>query len=265
MSDESRSSPPPPPARSPIGAGDTVASSRPGLSALAVTAFVVALAGFCPLMGLPAIVLGFIAHRRISRRPTVLRGRGLALWAIAIGSATSIAWLSVWNHVGTRMLDVLSGRMEVVVATAVDASIVGDAASLRSVLDGPAVDPAEIDAFFADVREAGLATGRVSVVRFEQTETGMTPKIVAAVRILTDDGTRWTGEAGFRLRPPPFRGFSIEDLAAEPRLLSLRLFGPDGRAVRFRFGDRIDETTVEDDSTIPAPAVPESALPQPTP
>ncbi len=238
MSDESRSSPPPPPARSPIGAGDTVASSRPGMSALAVTAFVVALAGLCPLMGLPAIVLGFVAHRRILRRPNVLRGRGLALWAIAIGSATSLAWLSVWNHVGTRMLDVLSGRMEVVVATAVDASIVGDAASLRSVLDGPAVDPAEIDAFFADVREAGLATGRVSVVRFEQTETGMTPKIVAAVRIMTDDGTRWTGEAGFRLRPPPFRGFSIEELAAEPRLLSLQVFGPEGRAVRYRVGSR---------------------------
>ncbi len=235
------------------------------MSALAVAAFVVALTGFCPLMGLPAIVLGFVAHRRISRRPNVLRGRGLALSAIAIGSASSIVWLSWWNHVGSSMLAVLSGRMEIVVASAVEAAVDGDDAGLRSVLDGPAVDPAEIDAFFADAREAGLAEGRVSVVRFEETETGMTPRIVAAVRILSEDGTRWTGEAGFRLRPPPFRGFSIEDLAAEPRLLSLRLFGPDGRAVRFRFGDRIDETTAEDNSTIPGPAVPESALPQPTP
>jgi hypothetical protein len=239
MSDEPRLPPPPPPPRSPIPAGAAVPASGPVTSGLAVVAFVIALTGVCPLMGLPAIVLGFIAHRRISRRPDLLRGRVLALWAIALGSAWSILWLSVWNHVGGRVLDVLSTRMEVVVATAIEAAIDGDDESLRSILDGPAVDSSEIEALFVDAREAGLAPGRVSVVRFEETETGMTPRIVAAIRILDDNGTVLTGEAGFRLRPPPFRGFAVEDLAAEPRLLSLRLLGPDGHVIRYRSGERI--------------------------
>jgi hypothetical protein len=189
-------------------------------------------------MGLPAIVLGFIAHRQISRRPDRSRGRGLALWAIAIGSASSIAWLSLWNHVGTRMLDVLSGRMEVVLTTAMEGAVDGDADAVRSVLDGPAIDGEEIEAFLVDVRTAGLAAERISIVRFEETETGVSPRLVAAIRVIDTDGVLWTGEAAFRLRPPPYRGMSIEDLAAEPRLCSIRLLGPDGRSIRYRNGER---------------------------
>ncbi len=205
---------------------------------LAVSAFIVALTGFCPLMGLPAIILGFVAHRQISRRPDRTRGRGLALWAIAIGSASSIGWLSLWNHVGTRMLDVLSTRMEVVLTTAIEAAVDGDAQAVAGVLDGPAVDRKEIEAFLIDVRSTGLEPDRISIVRFEETETGVTPRLVAAIRVSANDGVLWTGEAAFRLRPPPYRGMSIEDLAAEPRLCSISLLGPDGRSIRYRDGVR---------------------------
>jgi len=238
MSDAPSPSSPPPPARSPIGGAGTAAAARPRLNPLAVSAFVVSLTGFCPLMGLPAIVLGFVAHLQISRRPDRTRGRGFALWAIAIGSASSIAWLSLWNHVGTRMLDVLSGRMEVALTTALDAAVDGDPDGVEMVLDGPAVDRDDIDALLGDVRSAGLVPDRISIVRFDETETGMTPRIVAAIRVRDVDGVRWTGEAAFRLRPPPYRGLSLEDLAAEPRLCSLWLFGPDGRSIRYRHGER---------------------------
>ncbi len=215
-----------------------MAARRPPLNKLAVSAFVVALTGFCPLMGLPAIVLGFVAHLQIIRRPDRSRGRGFALWAIALGAASSVVWLSVWDHIGSRMLEVLTERMELVVTTAIEGAVDADADAVGSVIDGPAMDRGELVALLADAREAGLRPERISVVRFEQTEAGITPTILATIRVACTDGTLWTGEAAFRLRPPPYRGLSIEDLAAEPRLLSLRLLGPEGRSIGYRDGAR---------------------------
>lgn len=240
--------PPPPLPRSPVGATFEVAP-RPPLSRLAIVAFVLGLAGLCPLAGLPAIVIGFIAHARISRGKTPRRGRGFALWGIALGSATSMAWLGLWGHVGTRILDVLSVRMERSVEAIVGAAIVGDARAIEAALDGPAIDASAIESLLAQVDVATIDVDRVDVGGFEQIEGGLVPLVEADVRWWTADGTLWSGEATFRLRPSAFRGWSIEGLVAEPRLVSLTLLGPEGRAIRYPAREIEPETTSESDGS----------------
>lgn len=203
------------------------------MSALAVVAFILGLAGLCPLAGLPAIVVGFVAHARITRGKRRLRGRGLALWGVALGSATSLAWLGIWNHVGSSMLEVLSGRMETAIATTMDAAVDDDAETLVGLLDGPAVDREAVLDFIEQVTGAGVVPESISVTRFEQAEGGLVPLVVADVRIRMDDGEIWNGEVSFRLRPPPYRGMSLEELAAEPRIVAIFLRGPEGQAWRY--------------------------------
>lgn len=203
------------------------------MSALAVVAFILGLAGLCPLAGLPAIVVGFVAHARITRGKRRLRGRGLALWGVALGSATSLAWLGIWNHVGSSMLEVLSGRMETAIATTMDAAVDDDAEAIVGVLDGPAVDREAVLEFIEQVTGAGVVPESISVTRFEQSEGGLVPLVVADVRIRMDDGEIWNGEVSFRLRPPPYRGMSLEELAAEPRIVAIFLRGPEGQAWRY--------------------------------
>ena len=203
------------------------------MSALAVVAFILGLAGLCPLAGLPAIVVGFVAHARITRGKRRLRGRGLALWGVALGSATSLAWLGIWNHVGSSMLEVLSGRMETANATTMDDAVDDDAEAIAGVLDGPAVDRDAVLEFIEQVRGAGVVPESISVTRFEQAEGGLVPLVVADVRMRMDDGEIWNGEVSFRLRPPPYRGMSLEELAAEPRIVAIFLRGPEGQAWRY--------------------------------
>lgn len=232
MQDDLPRTPPPPIARTPISVEAAVVA-RPPLSTLAVVAFILGLAGLCPLAGLPAILLGFVAHARITRGHRRLRGRGLALWAVALGSATSLAWLGVWNHVGSRMLEVLSSRMETAITTTMSAAAAGDVDAVLGVLDGPAVDRDGLDSLISQAAEAGVEAESISVTRFEQAEAGLTPLIIADVRVLMNDGEIWNGEVSFRLRPPAYRGMSIEDLAAEPRMVSMFVRGPNGRALRY--------------------------------
>jgi hypothetical protein len=198
-----------------------------------VAAFVVALTGFCPLMGLPAIVLGFVAHIQIRRRPQKFRGRGLALWAIAIGSASSILWLSLIDHVGTRLLTSMNERMEVAIDTVLDAALSEDAAAMIPVLDRSAEDQEAIARMFVDVKAAGLRPTRVSVLGLEALEGGATPRIETSVRVFTEDGGLWSGDAEFRLLPPRAIELSFEALASEPRLISWRLQSSDGRTIEF--------------------------------
>lgn len=259
MRDDLPTPPPLPHVRPPVGA---TATASPPISRLAVAAFVLGLAGLCPLAGLPAIVVGFVAHARIVRGATPRRGRGFALWGIALGSATSLAWLGLWGHVGTRMLDVLSTRMEASVVTVVEAAAAGDSRAVAAALDGPAIDEAAIEAFVHQVGIDGLEADRVAIGRFEQVDGGLVPLVEADVRWWTADGGLWNGEATFRLRPSAFRGWSIEGFAAEPRLVSLHLRGPDGRSIRYPVpmpGPAIDPepTSVPGDSeSVPPGAVP---------
>lgn len=228
------------------------------MSALAVVAFILGLAGLCPLAGLPAIVLGFVAHARITRGKRRLRGRGLALWGVALGSATSLAWLGIWNHVGSSMLEVLSGRMETAITTTMDAAVDGDAEAVVGVLDGPAVDRNGVAEFIGQVMEAGVVPESISVTRFEQSEGGLVPLVIADVRIRMDDGEIWNGEVSFRLRPPPYRGMSLEELAAEPRIVAIFLRGPEGEA--WRYPEPVDPPTP---TSIPAESEGEPWKPPP--
>jgi hypothetical protein len=232
MSDVSPSLPPPV-ARRPVDTAGPVKATLPPRSPLAVAAFVVALAGFCPLMGLPAIVLGFVAHIQIRRRPQRFSGRGLALWAIAIGSASSILWLSLIDLFGTRLLTSMNERMEVAISTTLDAAWEEDAAALIPVLDRSAEDQESIARMFVDVRAADLRPVRVSVIGLHALEGGATPRIETSVRVFAVDGGLWSGDAEFRLFPPRARELSIEALASEPRLISWRLQSSDGQTIEF--------------------------------
>ena len=57
------------------------------------------------MLGLIAMVLGFVANLRIVRSGGRLRGRGYALWGLGLGTATTFIWLSLWDIAGTRVLE----------------------------------------------------------------------------------------------------------------------------------------------------------------
>lgn len=66
------------------------------LEPMALAAMLVAaVGGWCPLTALAAVILGAVALRRIGRAPGALRGRGLALGAMALATAIVVAegWL----------------------------------------------------------------------------------------------------------------------------------------------------------------------------
>ena len=80
---------------------------------MAVVAFACGLAGLCPGVGFAAMIMGFVANLRIVRSRGRLRGRGYALWGLGLGTATTFIWLSAWDMLGTRVLELLEERMEI--------------------------------------------------------------------------------------------------------------------------------------------------------
>ncbi|MCP4834001.1 MAG: hypothetical protein GY895_04485 [Phycisphaera sp.] len=221
----------PSPASGPTRTGGAL---RPRNSRLAITAFAIGVAGICPMLGLVAMVLGFVANLRIVRSGGRLRGRGYALWGLGLGTATTFIWLSLWDIAGTRVLETLESRMETQIRVVLDAGRDGDANAIRSAMAfEPGLHELGIQRFIAEVGGDGLDAWSISITNLRQAESGSIPvEMDVDVRLDTTDQAIWTGTANFFLEPPLQPRLEIDSLISNPRLQTIRLIGPDGRSIR---------------------------------
>ena len=186
------------------------------------------------MLGLIAMVLGFVANLRIARSGGRLRGRGYALWGLGLGTATTFIWLSLWDIAGTRVLETLESRMETQIRVVLDAGRDGDAGAIRAAMAfEPGLHELGIQRFITEVAGDGLDAWSISITNLRQAEGGSIPvEMDVDVRLDTTDEAIWTGTASFFLEPPTQPRLEIDSLISNPRLQTVRLIGPDGRSVR---------------------------------
>ena len=201
---------------------------------MAVVAFACGLAGLCPGVGFAAMIMGFVANLRIVRSRGRLRGRGYALWGLGLGTATTFIWLSAWDMLGTRVLELLEERMEEQVRLVFEAGAEADAPRIRSLMDlSPDSHVAGLSRFVEETKGGGLEPWSISVERPRQVESdGGQPEMLVDLRIDDADGSIWTGTARFDLPAPVVDEFSLESIVYRPRLAGLYLIGPGGRSIR---------------------------------
>ena len=92
--------PPPDPSIAPAGgpmpfpgSPGYVQPSDPGANGVAIGSLICGLAGFIPLVGIVAGILGAVALRQLSRRPR--RGRGMAISGIVLGAVWTLLWVGL--------------------------------------------------------------------------------------------------------------------------------------------------------------------------
>lgn len=186
------------------------------------------------MLGLVAMVLGFIANLRIVRSGGRLRGRGYALWGLGLGTATTFIWLSLWDIAGTRVLETLETRMESQIRIVLDAGRGGDADAIRAAM---ALEPGGHDAgirrFIEEVDGDGLDAWSISIKNLRQADGAAMPVVMDVdVRLDATDQSIWTGTANFLLEPPLQPRLEFDALISTPRLQGIRLIGPEGRSIR---------------------------------
>lgn len=224
-------------------------ATKPRTSRLSIAAFVLGLAGVCPPLGFIAMTLGFVAYFRITRNRGRLGGRGYALWALGLGAATTIIWLSVWDRMGTRFLELLEGRMEAEIQEVFVAASEDDPDAIRVILGiEPGGHEVGIQQFIDEVRDGGLEAWSIGIKNLKSVESPFSqPVMDVDVRIDATDQTTWNGVARFVLEPPVGIAFDdLESLVSHPRLEVLKLIGPEGRALRLPEVPGTVESTLEE-------------------
>ena len=210
--------------------------SGPPWDPLAIVAFVLAILGVCPPIGFFAMILGCIANWRLVGRTKPRRGRGLALWAIGIGSGTTIAWMLLWSAAQERVTDILEARIESRIELVLLESDTGNTAAIRAQFDPTSRPTDESIAKFADELKAlDLNVRGISVSNFAYLTGGLVSRSRADLRVELADGRPWTGSVTMVQRPvasqSPSLGdlLSLETIVSQPMLLEIGLIGPSGR------------------------------------
>lgn len=251
----------PDPSSAPRASGQVVVL-RPRTSRLAITAFVLGLAGVCPPLGFFAMTMGLWAYLRIVQSRGLLGGRGFALWALGLGAATTIIWIEVWDRSGQWMLGVWEARMETEIREVFSAALAGDAGAIRGTLGlKPDEHQDGIELFISEVQAGGLEPWAISITRFQQTESSFSRPVVAADIRIDVDQSIWTGVGRFVLEPPTRLNFDeLDSFVAHPMLQGFKLIGPEGRALRLPEPPATLESVEEDVETVEArsPVAPQS-------
>lgn len=203
---------------------------------MAIVAFVLAILGICPLVGFFAMILGCIANWRLVGRAEPRRGRGLALWAIGIGSGTTLIWMLLWSSAQTQITSLLETRIEARIDVVLVESQAGNVAAVQAQFDPTSQPtPAAISRFADAVRAADLQIRGISVSNFAYLSGTLIPRSRADVRIELANGRPWTGTVTMVQRPVTADPeklddlMSLERLVSQPMILELGLIGPSGQ------------------------------------
>ncbi len=203
---------------------------------MAITAFVLAILGVCPPIGFFAMILGCIANWRLVGRRELRRGRGLALWAIGIGSGTTLAWMMLWSAAQERITGLLETRIETSITVILADSAAGDVAAVQAQFDHTSQPTAQaISAFAQAMVDADLSIRGVSVSNFGYLAGDVMPKSRADVQFEMTDGRPWTGSVTMVQRPVATDSaalgdlLSLDNLVSQPMILEFGLIGPSGQ------------------------------------
>ena len=208
---------------------------------MAIVAFVLAILGVCPLVGFCAMILGCIANWRLVGRSEPRRGRGLALWAIGIGSGTTLIWMLLWSSAQVQITGLLERRIETRIDAVIAGAMSGDVAAVQAEFD-PTSQPTEaaVEAFATDLLAAGLEIRGISVSNFAYLSGALIPRSRADVQIELADGRPWTGSVTMIQRPVAGDPSEIDDvlslerLVSQPMIVDLGLIGPSGRRLELQ-------------------------------
>lgn len=179
-------------------------ASRPGLSALAVGALVVALVPCCPPTALLGAFLGMLALRRIQRSGGRLRGVRIAATAMIVGVVGSVVWLLAFQKFAVSYQQAQEDAMAQQVGAIVAAAQAGRVDEVRDAWFSADTAPteAEILGFGEEVTARFGAVDRFSVLSTAQSGSFMAPIVEVAGLYRTGESSP-LGSARLRLA---FRG-----------------------------------------------------------
>ncbi|MDG2022677.1 MAG: DUF4190 domain-containing protein [Phycisphaerales bacterium] len=206
----------------------TASKGQAPRSQLAVAAFITSLALCCPLTGMVAVFLGFLAHRRITASGGRLGGRRLALAAIAIGTASTVIWLFSWDAFGKWYLEALEERMLGTTRSMIEDAAEGDLAAASLGFD-PASTPEQ-----AELAEFGVAIADrfgelIDIELKDAVMLGDTLDPRMEVRLVLDfdpGGIRY-GAGAFSLRAR-----ALDDVIPQPKFLWIEIVDPPSPLLR---------------------------------
>jgi len=220
----SQSTPPNPPPRSSSSRdsdrGSSATGALPPRSRMSIAAIACSAVACCPPASALGIGLAVVALLRIARSPVPMRGRGLALAALAIGGVSLIGQTVVIQWYDTVYRERLQSSMVEDLELAIGASVRGDARIVEQLWDETTVVPSrsEIIAFGESLRDRYGALRAVTIIRHQTVGTLTAPAMEVAITI-TFEKRSLVGSAKFSLVPVPgsphprtrIRAIDIED------------------------------------------------------
>ncbi len=172
------------------------------LSALAVTALVIAVLPGCPPVNLLGLVLGVLALRRIRNASGRLGGRRIAQLAVGLGWLSSMLWAAGWWWVGDTTRDALEQSMTEQVERLLVIESDRQAEEQVARWSGPAAvapSPQEVRAFAESVRARYGPLRRLSVTSMTTDGSFSDPTYVIAM-IAFFEGGQHAASGRFRLQ-----------------------------------------------------------------
>jgi hypothetical protein len=197
-------------------------------SQLALAAFITSLTLCCPLTGMVAVFLGFLAHRRIQASGGRLGGRRLAFSAIAIGTASTVIWLFSWDSFGKWYLEALEDRMLSTTQSMIQDAAQGDLAAASLGFDAASTpDQPDLAAFGIDIAERFGEVVDVKLKDAVMLGDTLDPRMeVRLVLEFNPGGVRY-GAAAFSLRAR-----ALNDVIPQPKFLWIEIIDPPNPPLR---------------------------------
>jgi hypothetical protein len=197
-------------------------------SQLALAAFITSLALCCPLTGMVAVFLGFLAPRRILASGGRLGGRRLALSGIAIGTASTIIWIFSWDAFGKWYLEALEDRMLVTTRTMIEDAVRGDLAASSLSFDAASTpDQDQLAAFGITIAERFGQLIDVKLKDAAMRGDTLDPRMEVRLVLDFDPGGIRYGAAAFSLRAR-----ALDDVIPQPKFLWIEIVDPPNPLLR---------------------------------
>ncbi len=217
-----------------------------------MAAFITSLALCCPLTGMVAVFLGFLAHRRITASGGRLGGRRLALAGIAIGTASTVIWLFSWDAFGKWYLEALEERMLGTTRSMIDDAVAGDLAAASLGFDAASTpEQAELAEFGVTIAERFGELIDVELKDAVMLGDTLDPRMEVRLVLDFDPGGIRYGAAAFSLRAR-----ALDDVIPQPKFLWIEIVDPPNPLLRLGSepaGSGVD--AIESDAEDPAAAV----------
>jgi hypothetical protein len=217
-----------------------------------LAAFITSLTLCCPLTGMVAVFLGFLAHRRIQASGGRLGGRRLAFSAIAIGTASTVIWLFSWDSFGKWYLEALEDRMLSTTQSMIQDAVQGDLAAASLGFDAASTpEQAQLAAFGIDIAERFGEIVDVKLNDAVMLGSTLDPRMEVRLVLDFDPGGVRYGAAAFSLRAR-----ALNDVIPQPKFLWIEIVDPPNPPLQLGSepaGSGVD--AIESDAEDPAAAV----------